>query len=153
MKNRQDNDEINFAIMCALLKQGRHIDITASIILIFTVLQLLFSVTSFTPPNPIWLSGLFCLLFWLIQKYYAIRVSIDSILFSFLTKNHTQTDDYVNSLDASLINLGLMKNKNQRTINARQKGAFNLLKKQLTAFILQVIAWLVYLMGMIVIAH
>lgn len=153
MKNRQEANQIHFALIYALLKQGRHIDITASVILILTVLQLLFSITSLMPSNPLWLSGVFCLLFWLMQKYYAIRVSVDCVLFGFLTKNHGQTNDYFDSLDISLSNLGLMKNKSQRTINAREKGAFNLLKKQLIVFLFQTISWLIYLIGIIFMAH
>ena len=82
----------------------------------------------------IFLSGLF-------SQYYALRIAFDKKLFDYLATKHDQLPKVLNELDDALLQLNLIKSKQQplRSIEDRQKGTLKLFKKQIVLISIQLI--------------
>jgi len=129
-----------------LLKQGKNIDIASTLITIIAIviccIPLLLQKTAFIGTSGLFAMLVFCL--WLIQKYYAIRISIDMNLFAYLAIHSQSANERINELDDCLTHLKLKKKANHNW-SERQRGALNLIKKQIVFFAGQVILFLILL--------
>ncbi|WP_392552760.1 hypothetical protein RHO14_02535 [Orbus wheelerorum] len=146
-KTTDINQTTLLAISC-LLKQGKHIDRTSTTVAMMTVF--ICCVSIFLKISFIEIIGslsLISLMLWLIQKYYSIRTSIDTDLFSYLAANSQSANERINELDDCFSRL-ILKKKNNSNWLKRQKGALNLLKKQLVFFIAQVILFFIVLVSL-----
>ena len=77
----------------------------------------------------------------LFSQYYALRIVFDKKLFDYLATKHDQLPKVLNELDDALLQLNLIKSKQQplRSIEDRQKGTLKLFKKQIVLISIQLI--------------
>lgn len=116
----------------ALLTQGKYFDQGSNVLLIIICLVLLWQTNISTLE---FLLALLSVCVWFIQKYYAIRVGFDSLLFGHLAAAGASKTAILH-LDQSIQHIFPNKTLNsERGLSDRLKGAIQLLLKQLACLV------------------
>ena len=132
---------IHLAVVASLLKRGRQVERLADGISLLAVLLGLTALLIGTPTTGFSavLSSL-VLLAGLLQKFFALRVALDAVLFAHLAARSDQLAQHTQALDQSLFDLGLKASPvDPRDWQARGLAALGLLRKQLLCFAVQAV--------------
>jgi hypothetical protein len=135
--------QMNLLLQVSLLKCGVVIDRTSFCFTLLSVVMLFLQSSLLI--NKFQMIAFFILvLVGIMQKYYAIRVSLDAELFAQLAKvitaepKNCEIESELRDLDSAMLHLGLIKtNEDVRSLLDRCQGAFKLLKSQVACLAVQ----------------
>lgn len=132
--------QADLMLVAALLRRGRSLDHCSSAL---SLLAMVFGLAPWLGAPPSLTLAMLCALLLaagLAEKYWALRVALDTELFASLAQAGDQLDSQTRALDQALQNLGLQNAPQaSRTWGLRSQGALGLLRKQVLCLLLQVV--------------
>ena len=136
----EDINQTTFVTFSNLLIISQRLEVFSRLL---TLIALCFGLMASWYLNSVFLTScsLVSFLVGLISQYYALRIAFDKKLFDYLATKYDQFPDVLDELDNALLQLNLIKSKQQplRSIEDRQKGTLKLFKKQIVLISVQLI--------------